>query len=217
MLLDDGQSAHLTANELTSMLDELNNEAQDLDKGLQDWATNHLSTRGYQCHVLPHPHQLPTKYFYSPIAYSYSSPAQASAWILYYATKMLITSTLLKILNLVGPDSHAVFHEQRLGCLSTMDAMADDLASSLPFSLQRFKAIGDPVLSPEQNSIIMNEDDDVKPYVANIIIWPLSLSANMSGVDIKYQMWFRSLLARLGRITGTALLETAETSSWPEF
>ena len=97
-----------------------------------------------------------------------------------------------------------------------MDSLANDMASTLPFSLERFTLEDRADAPPPQYSIKTNEDDDVKPFVANMIIWPLSLAVRMRGVDVKYSIWFKSLLARLGRITGYAILESAETDAWPQ-
>jgi hypothetical protein len=129
---------------------------------------------------------------------------------------MLISNTLLRIFDLLVLKLGPAANDQRIVCLKILDKASNDLASSLPFSLHRITLTGHADSCSQRDLIIINADDDIKPYVANIIIWPLSLAANMAGVDIKHKAWFTSLLARLGRITGTALLESAETSSWPE-
>jgi hypothetical protein len=214
VLLKNKNSGLLTSHQLTLASNELHNETRDLDTALQDWADHYLE--GYQRNNVPDSYSFPRKYFYSSVAYSYSSSVQASVWILYHATRLLINSTLLRILNLMDANSNAVSHERRIECLCVMEATANDLASNLPFSLQRFTVTEGPEFASQSQSITINEDDDVKPFVANMIIWPLSLAANLSCLDIKYKLWFRSLLTCLGRITGISLLESAETSSWPE-
>lgn len=216
ILLKDKFTNGCTNNDSIFELEELREEAFDLDKALQNWASFSLSTEGYQRHDLSRLPSLPAKYFYSPIAHSYSNPTQASGWILYYATRMLISSTLLRIFDLMVLKLGPAANDQRINCLKILNKMSNDLAARLPYSLQRISMTGHADLSFPRDSISINADDDIKPYVANIIIWPLSLAANMSGVDIKHKTWFTSLLARLGRITGTALLESAETNSWPE-
>ena len=199
-----------------SMAEKLHGEARDLDNALQDWAGHQLCIWARQRHILSGPHIFPTKDFYSSEVYNYSSPVYASAWILYYATRLLINSTLLKIIRVIGPQSNSIAFQRRFEYLSVMTSTANDLALSIPCALQRFTLTDTSDGSSGQNSIVINENEEVKPYVANLIIWPLSLSANMSGVDDRYKSWFRSLLACLGRITGIALLENAETDSWPE-
>lgn len=216
VLVEDKSTNNCTRDEAVPVLEELREEAFDLDKTLQVWASFSLSTEGYQRHDLSEKPSLPGKYFHSPIAYSYSNPTQASIWILYYATRMLISNTLLRIFDLLVLKLGPAANDQRIACLKILDKASNDLASSLPFSLQRITLTGHADSCSQRDLIIINADDDIKPYVANIIIWPLSLAANMAGVDIKHKAWFTSLLARLGRITGTALLESAETSSWPE-
>ena len=211
----DKISQRLTPLEFISKAEELYDEAQDLDNALQDWAGHHLGIWNHQKHILSDYPNFSTKYFYSSEVYIYSSPVYASVWILYYATRLLINSSILKILRFTGPHSNSIAFERRFEYLSVMKSAANDLALSVPCALQIFTP-SDTFNSSDQSAIVMNENEDVKPYVANLIIWPLSIAANLSGVDIRYKSWFKSLLAHLGRVTGIALLETAESSSWPE-
>lgn len=220
-LLLDNEDKIYTETEQNFSLDELYHDALKISKTLQDWAYRFLNTRGYRQHSLSNTNMnfLPSRYFYSSVVYSYSTTAQASSWILYYSTLMLITSTILKILDGMNSSSQPLTKEQRLQHIissSNMDSLANDMASTLPFSLERFTLEDRADAPPPQYSIKTNEDDDVKPFVANMIIWPLSLAVRMRGVDVKYSIWFKSLLARLGRITGYAILESAETDAWPQ-
>lgn len=210
---------HISSDELVSTAEELNAEARDIDKALQDWNEHFPSTWSYQRHTLSEsPQPWPKEGFYSLMVYSYSNPAYAAAWNQYHTTRMLVNSTRLRILQISRPSSHNfAYHEQRLRCLSQLNTMAYDLASSVPFCLQRFKAT-DPLDSSHsrQNSITLNTDEEIKPYVAISIIWPLTIASSLADVDVKQQLWFRSELARLGRIGGFRVLECAETDRWLE-
>jgi hypothetical protein len=216
VLHKDKMSERMTSHELISKAGDLHDKARGLNAALQDWAGAQLGNLDHKRYILSSHHIFPTKYFYSSEVYIYSNPVHASAWILYYATRLLINSTLLKILSIIGPHSNSATFDRRFEYLSVMEATAMDLVLSIPCALQRFSATDMFDTPSQQNSIIINENEDIKPYVANLIIWALSLSANLSGVDVRYKCWLRSLLAHLGRITGIALLESSETNSWPE-
>ena len=206
-------------DDLSATAEELNIEASDIDKALQDWNEHFPSTWSYQRHTLSElQHPWPKEDFYSPMVYSYSNPAYAAAWNQYHTMRMLVNSTRLRILQISHPCSHNfAYHEQRLECLSQLNTMANDLASSVPFCLQRVN-ITDPRGSSNtrQNSITLNTNEDIKPYVAISIIWPLTIASSLADVDVKQQLWFRSELARLGRIGGFRVLECAETDRWLE-
>ena len=212
----DKTGSQRISQELTSTAEELNKEARDIDKALQDWAAHFPNTWCYQRHTLPNPHPWPIRDFYSPIVYSYSSPAYAAVWNQYYATSMLVNSTRLRALELNHPNPDDFDYEQRLECLSHMDTMANDLASTVPFCLQRFQATDSPNSSSHQNLISVNTNEDIKPHVASLTVWPLSIASSLRHVGVKQKLWFRSELARLGRILGVRLLECAETDQWLE-
>ena len=92
--------------------------------------------------------------------------------------------------------------------------MADSLASTIPFCLERFKVAHDPDSPIRQTLTMLNTNDEIKPYLAMLAIWPLAIASSLEGVDVGQQLWFRSELARLGRITGAGVLEFAETDQW---
>lgn len=215
-LLVEETGQYRTSRGLNSATDELNKELQDLDKALQDWTAQFPSAWCHQRHALSEPHPWPIRDFYSPTVFSYSSPAHAAVCNRYYATRLLINSTRLKALNLsaLGPDDFAA--GQRLECLSHMMNMANDLASSVPFSLQRFKITESPRSCSQSKLIILNTDEDIKPYMANLIVWPLTIASSLGGVDAKQAMWFRSELSRLGKVVGVGVLECAESDQWLE-
>jgi hypothetical protein len=193
----------------------LNNEARELDKALQDWAAQIPSTCSYQRHILTEPDPRPRKHFYSSIVYSYSRPGYAAVWSQYFAARMLINSTRLRVLELTRPNPLADFtyENQRLECITQLKAMADSLASTIPFCLERFKT-NNPNSPIRQTSITFNTNEEIKPYLASLAVWPLTVASSLEGIDIRQQQWFRSELARLGRITGDGVLECAETDQW---
>lgn len=199
-------------DESTYIVDELENEAEDIDKALQEWSGHFPRSWSNRQHPLPDPYPWPMRDFYSPVVSSYSSQARAAVWCNYYATRVLINSTRLKILELDQSSGGA--DKRWLQALSHIKMMADNLASSIPFCLERFKVIA-PDTSLKQPLISLNISEDVKPYLAMLIVWPLTLASSVCGVDQRQQRWFRSELSRLGRIVGYGIIECAETDEWP--
>ena len=213
-LLKENTGSQCTSYKITLTTDELNEEVRAIDKALQDCIAHFPSTWCYQRHTLSNPYPWPTENFYSSIVYSYSSPAYAAVWNLYYATRMLINSTRLRVLEFSRPSSDDSAQKQRLECLFHMNSMANDLASSVPFCLQRFKVADSPKSRSDQNLIMLNTTEDVKPYVAGLIVWPLSIASSLKDVDVEQKLWFRSCLARLGKMVGDRVLECGESDQW---
>lgn len=195
--------------------EELNSEARELDKALQDWAAQISSTCSFKQHILTEPDPLPRTHFYSLVVYSYSRPGYAAVWSQYFAMRMLINSIRLRVLepSCQNPLVDFTYEQQRLGCITQLRAMADSLASTIPFCLERFKA-DNLHSSTRQTSITIITDEEIKPYLASLAVWPLTIASSLERIDVRQQLWFRSELAKLGRITGNSVLECAETEQW---
>ncbi|MCJ1386674.1 hypothetical protein MMC17_009800 [Xylographa soralifera] len=215
-LLSEKTDSQRTSPKFASIAEELNKEAGDIDKALQDWTANFPSTWSYQRHTLSNPQPWPTRDFYSPIVYNYSSPNYAAVWNQYHAMRMLVNSTRWRVLELELPSPADFVHDQRLECLFHMNTMANDLASSVPYCLQRLKFADCANSSSYHKSIMPNTNEDIKPYLAGLVIWPLSIASSLKDVDVEQKLWFRSELARLGRIIGAGVFECAETDKWLE-
>jgi hypothetical protein len=198
-------------DELPTIIGDFEGEAVSIDNALQEWSSRFPSTWKYGQQQLPDPYPWPMRDFYTPTVCSYSSAAHASVWCNYYSTRILINSARLKILEL----GQSVESADKTGvqARSNIASMADHLASSIPFCLERFK-VTLPDLSSEQPLITLNNGQDIKPYVAHLVIWPLTLAASVGGVDAVQQKWFRCELARIGRIVGYGIFESAETDQW---
>lgn len=197
--------------ELTAMVEDLETEAVSIDSALQEWSCRFPSTWRYGQQRLPDPSPWPMRDLYTPKVWSYSSAAHASVWCNYYSARILINSTRLKISEL--GQSVEITDKTRVQAYSNIASMADYLASSIPFCLERFKFTV-PYLPSETPLITLNSGHDIKPYVAQLVIWPLTLAASAGGVDAVQQKWFRYELARMGRIVGYGIFEAAETDQW---
>ncbi len=129
---------------------------------------------------------------------------------------MLINSTGLRVLELSCPNPSVDFtyEQQRLECITRLKAMADSLASTIPFCLERFKVTDNPNSPIRQTSVTLNTNEGIQPCLATLAVWPLTIASSLEGINVRQQMWFRSELARLGRIIGTGVLESAETDQW---
>ncbi|MCJ1414043.1 hypothetical protein MMC32_000368 [Xylographa parallela] len=214
--LNEKTDSHRTSPKVASMAKELNEEVADVDKALQDWTANFPSTWSYQRHTLSNPHPWPIRDFYSPIVYSYSSPAYATIWNQYYASRMLINSIRWRVLQLENPNSADIVHNQRLECLFHVNSMANDLASNVPYCLGRFTVAHGSYSSSHPTTVTPNANEDINPHLASLLIWPLTIASSIRDMDVQQKLWFRSELARLGRMVGAGVFECAETDHWLE-
>ena len=198
-----------------TIAEELNREARDLDRALQDWAAQIPSTGTHRRHILTEPEFGLRKTFYSSIAYSYSNLGYGATWSEYFATRLLINSTRLKLLdsNCADPWIEVTHQMQRLKCIAQMNTMADNLASTIPFCLERFK-VDSSALAEHQPSITLNASEQTMPHLANLVVWPLTIASSLGRIDERQRLWFRSELASLGRLIGNSVLECAETEQW---
>lgn len=197
--------------------ERLNDEAHELDEKLQVWATMFPGAWSYRRHVLESRGPWPKVHIFSSVVYSYSKPEYGAVWSQYFAARMLINNTRHRLLEIVcrhNPLAGIAYEKQRLHCLVNLEAMAENLASTVPYCLGRFKAADNLTLVEDQSPSLHNADEGVKPYQAELMIWPLTIASSLVGTEIQQQRCFKSELAQLGRMTGTSALERAETDDW---
>ena len=141
-----------------------------------DWAALFPSTWFYQQYILTEPDLWFERHFYPSTIYSYSRPGHAAVWGQYFAARMLINSTRLRVLK-VSPSNPLIdftYGQQQLECITRLNAMADSLAFSIPFCLKNFKVADSPNSSIRQSSNTLNTNEAMKPYLASLALWPLS-------------------------------------------
>ncbi len=190
---------------------ELSKQVRVIDLALQDWTTHFPSEWSYQRHTLSEGIEYPSKDFYSPEVLTYSNIGFAAVWNLYFGTRILVSCTQIRILDIVNPDAG----EQRLNCLAIINEMADDFASSIPFCRQKIKVTETPGSASGERTVTVNmNDDDEKPYMATTTTWPLSMASGMSRVEMGPKLWFRSEISRIGRKMLDRVLEEAATEKW---
>lgn len=195
-----------------SEVEDLMRAAADLDARLEEWPARFPQEWRYERHDLPEPFPWPLRDFFTPVVYSYLEPSFAAAWNQYFATRMLLNSALLRLLDLGGNGQGS---QDWRRCKSRLRSLADDLANSIPFSLLRFK-LKEDADSAGRQKVILDTWTSIPPFVANLAIWPLTLASYLKCLDTDQRNWFRSELARLGRIVGAGILEAAETEDWLE-
>lgn len=196
--------------------ENLTEEAQKLDRELQEWAAELPSTYSYERCALLGPGSYPRKHFYSATLYNYPSLRCAAVWCEYFAARILLNSIRLTLLEVHHSDPllSYIYMEQRQSCIAELKDMADSLASTIPFCLEKFEVIRSD--SPiQQITIEINAYKDNKPYLATLVVWALTIASSRGGVDLQQRLWFKSELAELGRITGEGILECADTDEWP--
>lgn len=200
-----------TTGELSSLAYWIDDEAQDIDLALHNWTEHFPDTWSYQKHTLPLSKLWAKRYHSIELVYSYANPAQAATWCQYYAMRLLINSTRLRNFELLGTYMDNLASEKwRLECASCMNHLSKELISSIPYCLQEF----DGIIHPTPDSLETNtpsKTEDLKPHLANLVIWPLTIAAGIDNLGLNYKAWFRSELARIGKLTGYGVLECAES------
>ncbi|KAJ9606480.1 hypothetical protein H2200_009441 [Cladophialophora chaetospira] len=202
--------------DLSSWAQDISAEAATLSKALRDWSTRIPSTWHPQRHLIPAHHPLPSKHFYSSIVYIYPSIAYAAIWLHYYATSMLLSRTRLRILELVRPMSDDFSNQQQMleeECCATIRDMACALSSSIPFALDKI-TVTESAKLPDRLDITPNFEKEVKPYLANLVAWPLSLASSVGGLDSEQRNWFRSELVCVGEAVGAGVLVLTHACDW---
>jgi hypothetical protein len=198
-------------------IDELNTQAQELDQALQDWIARMPKKCSYEQHIIPGEGPWPKIHVYSPTVYTFGKQAYATAWLEYFSTRMLIFSTRLRIFTSSHPTLLQNRYEKQIGdCHAILKSTANNLASAVPFVLGKVQ-IQLSAASLKQATVLINEGGKLDRSQAITVIWPLSISAGLRGVDREQQRWFRSELAGLGKLLGDGIIGSAESENWIMF
>ena len=194
---------------------DLNNKAREIDDALQDWAARLPSSCACK-QLRVEDSDIPLRSLHSTTVYNYRSPVYGSVWAHFLAARMLINSTRLSILGTTQSistlDSSLEFEQQRLECSGKLATLAEDMVSTVPFCLEKFKVEGDCGSVIPKAEITTTTARRTKPYLASLIAWPLTIASSIKGIDEKQQSFFRAELARLGSILGGGVFEFAETT-----
>jgi hypothetical protein len=198
----------------TAVVVDLINEAQELDHSCKIWATQIPAAWSFKAHSIPK--SWPRKDFYSSVVYECATPGYAAVWLQYFAMRMLINSMLLGLLAL-RQVSQVQAHEntylqQRQGPTVQLKAMTNNLISTIPFSLSRFKC--GRAQDSESRHILTLNVEEISPALALPTIWPLTTAYTLKHVETNQKLWFGAWIAQLGRVLGDGALQCAGTEEW---
>ena len=188
-------------------IEQLNNEATEIDKALQNLADRFFKSCFYQQHVIVDCSSFPRRHFFSPVAYSYQRAGYAAIWADYFATRMLINKLRLRILDLSC--CNPTHKRRREECHTAIKSMGESLASTIPFCLERFSLDID-----KPDSIVLNTNTHITPYLVNSVVWPLVIASGLEGINARQRSWFRCELTELGGLIGDRVIESAGTFGW---
>ncbi|KAK5258329.1 hypothetical protein LTR40_008109 [Exophiala xenobiotica] len=191
---------------------QLAREAETIDRDLRQWALHFPSTWSYQRYTIAEMDEFPSRDYFSPTIYSYSSLAHAAVWNQYHSTRMLTLSTRIRILGTGHLRVDEAAERERMDCLSCVEDVAEDFARSLPYSLERFAMVDQSGSS--SRIITPRSTEAIRPYFASLTIWPLSLASSLENVNCKQASWLRALLTRLGEMSGYGVLAASDNNHW---
>jgi hypothetical protein len=197
-----------------AQFENLNTQARELDESLQIWITKIPDIGSCNQHIIPESDSVPwpKKSFYSPVVCSYSNPGLGAVWLEYLTTRMLVINSRLRILEqkCVPLPIELTYKNEQLECIITFQSTVDNLVSSIPFCLERF-VTNAPISPASEPSFSLNKDQAIMPYLANWVVWPLTIASTLERVNPEQRRWLKSELAGLGRTIGNGVLECAET------
>jgi hypothetical protein len=200
---ENGQSI---ARELDNTISEL----RRLDHDFQDWPTQFPSKWSYDKQILPESYDYMKYDFYSPTIYICARPGYAAVWNEYHATRMLISNTRLRILDLMTSQPKQACQSEVSQCLAQLKSSATSLASFIPFCIDRIRV-------PSHSASTLNveiSNERFKPYLANLVVWPMSLASTLQKLEPAQQEWFLSGLFRVSSASGECLISYIMNDYW---
>lgn len=193
----------------TPEIDALAAEARNLDVEFQNWSTRLPTKWFYRRHEAPETNasMYPNDIFYSPAILSCSKLGYTAVWSEYFALRLLLTNTRLRIFDLDPTPSSAAFLES-LTLLEQLTSSAEALASFIPFCLD------DVRISPAPSMSVSLSREPFKPFLANLVVWPLALASSLQKLDPEKQRWFRGAIGRIATGSSECLIAYANSDSW---
>ena len=210
---EDGQNPPCSGDDMLR-IEKLNFDAQNIDKALQDWVTHFPSEWSYQEGTSWDSKGRWEDGVHSQMVYAFSNPAYGAAWNHYFATRALINSTRLSILDSSDRRADASYQIQHSECFNNIRSMAAGLAASLPVSLQRAEGTANSGQPPIRASTKVLHKRETKPEFAALSAWPLALVSSIEHLDLSQKSRFRCELANVGKIAGCGVLECAHSRQW---
>ena len=204
MLLEGEKTPFRRRAEYSKMVNWAGKEAREIDQALQNYVSHMPPGWGYQKYDQPASHPWPIENFC------------VSPWMQYFVTNMLVTSTQLRILQLSRRlyPSDPVLGIAEEACTMHLAMQAEDLIQSIPFCLQSFQIKDGIEALSNAGTVTSIVDEEVKPYMVSQVAWPMTVASGIGNLTPEHRAWFRSELARLGRIVGYGVFACAEGGDW---
>lgn len=198
------QLLHQCDNPVTSQLDALMIELEELDFAFEFW--EYILPDDWRCSLYspqdvgsPRSHVL-----YEGSAHIYLTLDHATIWNRYRAGRLIVISTYLRFLTLVkiSPQNRDL-NTQIQKFRSTIDCLATDLCRSVEFFFDSAT-----VVSIERGWHRANSDlnSELSPMAATLLAWPLTIAISTEFVPKKQKCWLRKKLEDISVILGTNLL-----------
>ena len=191
-------------------------EAQGIDHALRNWVAQIPHCWQSQNYDLPAIPSLVIKDAHPSSMYSFSNNVDATTWMQYFVTRMLITSTHIRILQLsrrLDPNNSAQGIKEE-ECVKLLNDLADDLVKCIPYCLRKSDVSCISASFPSQATVTLTPECEIKPYMFSQVVWPLTIASGIKNLDPERRCWFRAELARVGRIAGYRVLACAEDEQW---
>jgi len=200
---EDGESIALKVDILIS-------KSRMLDQDMFDWSTRLPSKWSYYKHILAENCDYSQDDFYTPTIFSCARPSYTAVWNEYHAIRMFVSHTRLRILDLMIAQPNLTYQSETRECLAQLNSSADSLASFIPFCLNRIRMCSHP--TSQAGVEISNEP--FKPYLANLVVWPMAVASSLPKLEPAQRQWFRSILSRVSSASSECLLAYAMSDYW---
>ncbi|RSL41669.1 hypothetical protein CEP54_015743 [Fusarium duplospermum] len=187
---------------VTQQVDNLVDDFRRLDQEMQAWSTRLPSKWSYTKHTLPDTCDYSQDDFYFDTVLTCAKLGYTAVWNEYYAIRMLISHTRLRILHLAPQPNSA----ETLEYLTSLGSSAESLTSFVPFCLGRIRT------TPKGSVEFSNEP--FQPYLASLVVWPMSLASGLPTLDPIQRQWFSSALARVSKTSSECLYAYAASDYW---
>jgi hypothetical protein len=195
-------------SDLIPQAQDMYEEITELNSSWQAWIARVPDSWCAKRHLFPSHIALPKEHFYSSVVYSYPSLGHTTMWLTYYAMSMLLGRARLRILEAarcVSEDFPLDLGEE--DCCRQIDSMAAMLALSVPFALGKFSVIDPSPPAKEEALTLTLNDDTIRPYLASLVAWPVSVASSIVGLDSEQRNWLKLQLTAVGRAGGIAIFE----------
>jgi hypothetical protein len=186
-------------------------EAQLLDYLFAEWTQDMpmewvFLTRKRLCHSNDQCHNNKSCVQYDDFFHSYTTHHHATIWNRYRAVRLLINSIQMRLLAV--EDQHTFgqsdfdISTQSKTCEEVISCLSTDLCRSIP-SFHHF----DTGFSTSTSGIIICPESDLKPTMAVLLAWPISIAVSIEEVPLNQREWLKCRLQAVNKVIGCPTLD----------